>query len=81
MKRLVAVLLVLVGTTAMSFAGECSTHGISYITQGCPRCFGENQAFEGKENDCKTQYSRHDLTTRNNCHRGYYEAQKLMKGE
>ena len=79
MKRLIAVLLVLVGTAAMSFAGECSTHGISYISTECPRCHGENQAFEGKKNDCKTEYS--NATSRNNCHRGYYEAQKLMKGE
>lgn len=80
MKRLVAVLLVLVGTAAMSFAGECSTHGISYPTTACPRCYGENQAFEGKKNDCKTKYPNSE-TLRNNCHRGYYEAQNLMKGE
>ena len=80
MKRLVAVLLVLVGTAAMSFAGECSIHGISYNVKDCPRCYGENQAFEGKKNDCKTQYP-YNLTNRNNCHRGYYEAHNLMKGE
>ena len=38
MKRLVAVLLVLVGTVSMSFAaGRCRTHG-AFTGDSCPGC-------------------------------------------
>ena len=80
MKRLVAVLLVLVGTAAMSFAGECSIHGISYNVKDCPRCYGENRAFEGKGNNCETEYPNNQ-TLRNHCHRGYKGVNDSMNGK
>lgn len=52
MKRLVAVLLVLVGTAAMSFAaGTCRFHG-AYDGRDCPGCMGGNARMEGKDNPC-----------------------------
>ena len=52
MKRLIAVLLVLVGTAAMSFAaGTCRFHG-AYDGATCPGCLGGNARMEGRENPC-----------------------------
>ena len=52
MKRLIAVLLVLVGTAAMSFAGTCRFHG-AYDGFSCPGCRGANARMEGRENPCE----------------------------
>lgn len=59
MKRLIAVLLVLVGTAAMSFARVCNNHG-KYTGTSCPKCktcnaIDETLKIPGLSEDTKSE--------------------------
>ena len=78
MKKLIAILLVLLVAGAMVFAKECSKCGTSYASTNCPYCSGANRAYRGSEDNCDSNnYVTSDETS---CHEGYWDAKNKMNG-
>ena len=78
MKKLIAVLLVLLVAGAMVFAAECSKCGTSYRGGYCPYCTGANKAYRGEEDDC--QFTFPYTVPEAKCHEGYWDAKNKMNG-
>lgn len=77
MKKLIAVLLVLLVAGAMVFAKECSKCGTSYSAARCPYCSGANKAYNGYTDNCDRDFAYSDETS---CHEGYWDAKDRMNG-
>ena len=78
MKKIVAILLVLLVASAFVFAGTCSRCNTTYEGNGsCPYCKGSNYAYRNKEDTCD---SIPNETNEAFCHDGYWDAKNKMSG-
>lgn len=79
MKKLIAVLLVLLVASAFVFAGTCSRCNTTYEGNGsCPYCRGSNYAYENEKDSCGK--IRTSVTNQALCHDGYWDAKNKMSG-
>lgn len=79
MKKLIAVLLVLLVAGVMVFAKECPTCGTSYSIRECPYCSGANKAYKGYKDDCGVSFDS-SASAEAYCHEGYWDAKNRMNG-
>lgn len=84
MKKLIAVLLVLLVASAFVFAKTCVSCNSSYQGNSCPYCLGGNMAFNGEKDTCNKiyglKYGAGHVEKQNQCHNGYYDAKNKMSG-
>lgn len=80
MKKIVAILLVLLVASAFVFAGTCSRCKTTYDGNGsCPYCTGSNYAYSNKSDSCSNKFSKNE-TKKALCHDGYWDAKNKMSG-
>lgn len=81
MKKLIAVLLVLLVASAFVFSETClrckTTYDPGKHNLGCPYCVGSNYAYTNTKDRCGN-YS--DNTYEAQCHDGYWDAKNKMSG-
>lgn len=84
MKKIVAILLVLLVASAFMFAKTCGSCNSSYQGNACPYCVGGNMAFNGEKDTCNERFNPKygivNVEKQNQCHNGYYDAQNKMSG-
>lgn len=79
MKKLIAVLLVLLVASAFVFAGTCSRCKTTYDSGSCPYCAGSNYAYSNKSDSCSDRFNGNE-TKKALCHDGYWDAKNKMSG-
>lgn len=80
MKKIVAILLVLLVASVFVFAGTCSRCNTTYEGNcPCPYCTGSNYAYNNKSDTCFNRYSKNEANEAL-CHDGYWDAKNKMSG-
>ena len=84
MKKLIAVLLVLLVASAFVFAvtKTCDRCKTTYNSdKDCPYCYGSNRAYQGLPDDCgNAGFFANTETKEAQCHDGYWDAKNKMSG-
>lgn len=84
MKKIVAILLVLLVASVFVFAvtKTCDRCKTTYNSaDGCPYCYGSNRAYQGLSDDCRNAGSITSTKTEEaQCHDVYWDAKNKMSG-